>query len=72
MLWIVKTAHEEVLLFKNKVVVVFDDDGDYERMEDVSGARIEADFEFCSSAFENVTGIKLPYDKPKKLLLTVR
>ena len=72
MLWIVKTEDEEVLLFKNKVVVVRDIDGDYDRMEDVSGARIEANFEFCSSAFENVTGLKLPYGKPKKLLLTVR
>ena len=72
MLWIVKTEDEEVLLFKNKVVVARDVDGDYERMEDTHGARIEADFEFCSSAFESVTGIKLPYSKPKKLLLTVK
>ena len=72
MLWIVKTEDEEVLLFKNKVIVTLDIDGNYERMEDTHGTRIEANFEFCSDAFENVTGLKLPYNKPKKLLLTVK
>ena len=72
MLWIVKIEDEEILLFKNKVIVVLDNDGNFDRMEDTRGNQAYSEFDFCASEFENITGLKLSYHKPKKLLLTMK
>ena len=71
MLWIVRDD-DTVYLFKGKVVVAYDDEGDFLTFVDTDGRDAYVEFDFCSATFTNVTGLTLPNLKPKKLLLMVK
>ena len=71
MLWIVR-YDDDIYLFKNKVIVEFDEDGSTLDFLDVNGNIIDSEFEFCSNRFQEVTGIALPNLKPRKFILTMK
>ena len=70
MLWIVKDD-DTVYLFKGKVTIGRDEEDDIDILN-TNGCYAESEFDFCTDIFENVTGLRLPNLKPKKLLLMVK